>query len=64
MKDRKGRKHDDVKKGKGWSLSTEEIDHYKYIIYALEQTQLLMGMIDDMVLKFELLSTTVNTKHL
>ncbi len=48
LKDRKGRKHDD---GRDWPLSFEEINHYKYIIYALEQTQFLMSMIDGLISK-------------
>jgi predicted helicase len=52
LKDRTNRKHDD---GRFWSLTEDEIDHYKYIVYALGLTRELMKNIDKIISKHKIL---------
>lgn len=52
LKDRTNRKHDD---GRLWSLTEDEIDHYKYIVYALGLTRELMKNIDKIISKHKIL---------
>jgi len=52
LKDRANRKHDD---GRLWSLTEDEIDHYKYIVYALGSTRELMKKVDKIISKHKIL---------